>query len=216
MKLKKIASLLLAGVMVVSMLAGCSSSSSSSDDVTTDVDEEAATTYSSTLYGYLSNNTAKNNLSAVESTALTTALDNAVGLLGGKCDYTKAGSTFTWAPYTFDTYGSYIESYVMDQMGATYTLDKLSAPWSRGSGIVNYNESFVALSVGVIGAGVSDGYALELAAAEINSYLTGLKYTDSGYNRDYTISASIVSSTDANGVSVKFVAVMVSATITGV
>ncbi len=208
MKLKKIASLLLAGVMAVSMLAGCSSSSS--NDVTTDVDEEAATTYSSTLYGYLGNK-AQGKVTAVENTDLTTALAAAVANYGRLVDYSEATTNFSWVSKLWGSSdGKQIEDYVLNAMEADGTQNEMVALSSDG-------ESFKVVSVGVIGGGVSDSYALKSVVSDSDSFnnnIAGLATDDDNYDRSYTISASIVSSTDSNGVSVKFVAVMVSGTIT--
>ena len=203
MKLKKIASLLLAGVMAVSMLAGCSSSSS--NDVTTDVDEEAATTYSSTLYGYFGNK-AQGNITAVENTDLTSALTAAVNVAGGVLEYSEATTSLEWLESTFEDKS--IEKYVMSAMDADYDVSTM---------IGCTTASFNAVSVAVISGGVSDFYALKSVVSESESFNSNIAVlaTDSDdYDRSYTISASVVSSTDSNGVSVKFVAVMVSGTIT--
>ena len=77
MKLKKIASLMLAGVMAVSMLAGCQTTS---NDQPTQPEQPTtpATGYSATVQGKLST-IAKVKLTLSDSTELDNALDYAVG-----------------------------------------------------------------------------------------------------------------------------------------
>ena len=93
MKLKKIASLALAGVMAVSMLAGCSTTSVEPTP-TPDPDEEnpSVSGYSQMLYNHLSN-AAKKKVTAQDSNlvndALATAMEYAAGntIAGSYDDY---------------------------------------------------------------------------------------------------------------------------------
>ena len=91
MKLKKIASLALAGIMAVSMLAGCkdggnSNSGSSSSEIT------APTGYTATIYGLL-NSKSKSVMSSENSNILSLAVDASVKALDN--DTFKGNTTLT-------------------------------------------------------------------------------------------------------------------------
>ena len=82
MKLKKIASLALAGVMAVSMLAGCSTTSAGDDTtVVPPVDEPSTTNYAALLQEDLEDENVL-KLKGVENSVLDSALQAAVGYVG--------------------------------------------------------------------------------------------------------------------------------------
>ena len=82
MKLKKIASLALAGVMAVSMLAGCSTTGAGDDTtVVPPVDEPSTTNYAALLQEDLEDNNVL-KLKAGDSSALQSSLETVVGYVG--------------------------------------------------------------------------------------------------------------------------------------
>ena len=83
MKLKKIASLALAGIMAVSMLAGCATTSVEPEPTPNpDEDTTPVSGYSQMLYNHLSY-TAKKKVTAEDSTAVNQALETAMGYAAG-------------------------------------------------------------------------------------------------------------------------------------
>ena len=78
MKLKKIASLMLAGVMAVSMLAGCSTTGNSNSGDEGDTNTSPATSYASTLYSALSE-TAQKKITFSADSELDADLVDAAG-----------------------------------------------------------------------------------------------------------------------------------------
>ena len=89
MKLKKIASLALAGIMAVSMLAGCSTTSVDPEPTPNPGDDEPAVSgYSQMLYNHLTN-AAQKKVTAQDSDALNKALATAMEYAAGN---TIAGS----------------------------------------------------------------------------------------------------------------------------
>ena len=89
MKLKKIASLMLAGVMAASMLAGCSTTSVDPEPTPNPGDDEPAVSgYSQMLYDHLTN-AAKKKVTAQDSDAVNNALATAMEYAAGN---TIAGS----------------------------------------------------------------------------------------------------------------------------
>ena len=89
MKLKKIASLALAGIMAVSMLAGCSTTSVDPEPTPNPGDDEPTVSgYSQMLYNHLSN-AAKKKVTAQDSDAVNNALATAMEYAAGN---TIAGS----------------------------------------------------------------------------------------------------------------------------
>ena len=83
MKLKKIASLALAGIMAVSMLAGCSTTSVDPEPTPNPGDDEPTVSgYSQMLYNHLSN-AAKKKVTAQDSDAVNNALATAMEYAAG-------------------------------------------------------------------------------------------------------------------------------------
>ena len=82
MKLKKIASLMLAGVMAVSMLAGCSTTSNEPQEPITPPTTTPVSGYSQMLYNQLGYS-AKKKVTAEDSSAVNQALETAMGYAAG-------------------------------------------------------------------------------------------------------------------------------------
>ena len=116
MKLKKIASLALAGIMAVSMLAGCSTTSVDPEPTPNPGDDEPTVSgYSQMLYNHLSN-AAKKKVTAQDSDAVNNALATAM-------EY-AAGNTIA---------GSY-DDYIDGDTHAVTNSDWLAAPDSLKNG----------------------------------------------------------------------------------
>ena len=224
MKLKKIASLMLAGIMAVSMLAGCSTA-----NVEPEQPENPETPASSaavdTLYSELTGS-AKVMVTPVANSELDAALADVVDKYW---DYDSEGD-YAFGPHgifnnvgydrlTDVRYGRIGES-LKSAMGADFTsmMDKNGFSDSDDA----HDRSVV--EVYAINASTSDAYALELLAERIDPYVSKLPtegQTDrdgkANYDYSYTISASVETKTVTfAGVEygIKYVAVMLNKTAT--
>ena len=197
MKLKKIASLMLAGIMAVSMLAGCKTA----DNGGNGGEGEGNVTPTSTTASVLRENLggeARRNVTAVADSDLDAALKSAVA------DYC-ADSTIKAVVGTFD---------LVD-----------IRTWALGKAVIDDNKNSLealapidgkdvtAIEVYAIDKSVSDNWVLEKLADKINDYCNDQRLPDKSpnkeYDYDYEISASIVSVDSNNSVvdqGVKFVA----------
>ncbi len=187
MKLKKIASLMLAGVMAVSMLAGCSTVSEKPEDPTEepDVVVSAATDM---LYSELSGS-AKARVTAVANDKLDTVLAEAADKYW---DYNSPAG-FDWV-FKVDDWR--ISDAVKSGMGANY------------KSIMDFNREATsdksATEVFVVDASTSDAYVMELLAERIDKFVDTLPGISGGkdnwdewndYVYSYDISASIAEKT---------------------
>ena len=199
MKLKKIASLMLAGIMAVSMLAGCSTANNNSDE--NPEDEIVATSdYADTLHDSM-NGSARKKVAPAANSDLDAALEKAVA------NY-MAGASFNLKSEVNVVDGKFVDSIVSD-LDAVGKIGKLNSN-DKGKDAVGVN-------VYAFSYRVSDTYALELVAGQIDSAVADLveESDDHEFAYTYTISASIESKTETfagvtNGV--KFVAVAVNRT----
>ena len=224
MKLKKIASLMLAGVMAVSMLTACGNTVSEKPEDPTD--EPTVTPSSSNAQIVVDNMSkeAQNKVSAVANSDLTAALQSAVEDYFSNADVVKYGSLFEIED----------EAYGMGQNDARDTdigeaLVENLKPYTNE--IANLNklsddktDPFTAVEVYGVNGSVPDKDLLEQIGHKIDSEIVALenegKYDVGGnvanyVDYDYEVSASIVI---ANGRvwgiedTVKFVAVAVTRT----
>ena len=229
MKLKKIASLMLAGVMAVSMLAGCSTANIKPEEPT-DPETPASSAAVDTLYSELTGS-AKKNVTAVANAELDAALTNAVN------KYWDYNSDADWGlDYPFFSHIGYdyltdvrvgrIGDAVKSAVGADY--NNMSDPQGFSNAEEAKDRSVV--EVFAIAASTSDEYALELLAERIDQAVSNLPpeggkkqniwtNEDDGkanYDYSYTISASVTEKTVTfAGVEqgVKYVAVMLNKTV---
>ena len=240
MKLKKIASLMLAGVMAVSMLAGCATANVEPEQP--EKPETPATSAAAdALYSELTGS-AKEKVTAVANADLDSALDNAVA------KYWNYGSMMTGAPgdkvfqdeierVNYQGVADYRET----RIGAA-VKDAVKANWlsiasahnggtdeSKFSCPTDANNRKV-VEIYAVPASVSDAMALEIVAEKIDSYVSNLR-VEGGYDQDdyatesdgkanydfsYTISASIETKTvNIAGLEqgIKYVAVMMTKTV---
>ena len=210
MKLKKIASLMLAGVMAVSMLAGCNgaeSNGTTNDDATITTPASAAST---TLYDAM-NKEARNLSTAANNSKLDAALKDAVdNFITDAAVITVGNNTQNFA-YSYLT-NAQLGSKVIDAMEAKAGI--------AASLNVGNDKAKTGIDVYAFGYGVSDQMVLEWVADEIDDYVANLPTTNnvSGtvYEYDYTVSASVATKTVTNSVgysvTVKVVAVAVTQT----
>ena len=222
MKLKKIASLALAGVMAVSMLTACGGNTI--DD--TQKPEEPTVTPSSSNAQIVVDNMSKeaqNKVSAVANSDLTAALQSAVEDYFSNADVVKYGSLFEIEDAAYgvgrnDARDTDIGEALVSNLGAydneITNLNNIGAK----------TDSFTVVEVYGVNGSVSDKDLLEQIGHKIDSEIVALdnegKYTVGGnvanyVDYDYEVSASIVI---ANGRvwgiedTVKFVAVAVTRT----
>ncbi len=225
MKLKKIASLMLAGVMAVSMLAGCQNTSVDHEDPT-NPEEPNVTPSSSNAQMMVSNMSkeAQNKVTAVANSDLTAALQSAVEDYFTNADVVKYGSLFeivdTW-------YGVGPNDARETDIGEA--LVENLKPYTTE--IANLNkltddktDPFTAVEVYGVNGSVSDKDLLEQLGHKIDSEIVGLKndgdydagaYVKNYVDYDYEVSASIVTADGRVwGIedTVKFVAVAVTRT----
>ena len=197
MKLKKIASLMLAGIMAVSMLAGCKTASNNGNGGEGEPDVTPTSTTASVLRENLGGE-ARRNVTAVSNGDLDAALNSAV------------------ADYCADS--------TIDAVVGTFNLVDIRT-WALGEAVIDDNEDSLedlaaidgkdvtAIEVYAIDKSVSDNWVLEKLADKINDYCNDNRLPDKSddeeYDYDYEISASIVS-VDSNDTTidqgVKFVA----------
>ena len=211
MKLKKIASLMLAGIMAVSMLAGCATASNNGNggEGEGEGQGQVSTSNSSSILHDAMVGNARKMTTPTASSALDTALKNAVDTYFQNTDYAYI--------IAFDN--------VVEADGAMY--DALVKAMDAKKNInpnlyadANNSKVTTAVKMYVVEASVSDTYALEKVADEIQGSVAGLPETSANgeWNYTYTISASIVTkpvtSSIVEGVTggVKYIAVAVTQT----
>ena len=163
MKLKKIASLMLAGVMAVSMFAGCATTTPEQPE---QPETPATSNAADMLYSELTGS-AKDKVSAVANADLDEALENAVDKY---FDYTSIVDDVYGYNYLTEISLSKLGTSVNNAMKASY------APGIRFSGIDNRDDDSdkVAVAVYAINASTSDAYVMEQIADQLDSYLSKL------------------------------------------
>ena len=238
MKLKKIASLMLAGVMAVSMLAGCATTSVEPEQP--EKPETPATSAAAdALYSELTGS-AKEKVTAVANADLDSALDNAVAKYWNYGSMT-AGDVFKDEIDRVNYAG--VVDYRETRIGAA-VKDAVKANWlsiaSAHNGGTDGSQfscptdatNRKAVEIYAVPASVSDAMALEIVAEKIDPYVSklpvqgGFDQEDDKYNNEmdgkanydfsYTISASIETKTvNIAGLEqgIKYVAVMMTKTV---
>ena len=218
MKLKKIASLMLAGIMAVSMLAACGEGTNGEKPGEQENPGTSASTASTTLYDAMSKE-ARWNSTAASNADLDKALaesveayvsDSEIAELAMNTDYVVIGHNVTTG-------------------GASIVADKTAAAIGAKTGVqgtltnnANLNDKEItAINVYRSYFGVSDQQVLENAADQIDDIIETLPdYSSDGkYEYDYTVSASVASKTYSvlsSSVTIKYVAVAVARSVTAV
>ena len=212
MKLKKIASLMLAGVMAISMLAGCSNNSGNDNKGEGEGETSTATSYSTELRSAM-NGDAMRKVTAVADAKLDAALKNAVDKYFTISDFVNVANLTT----------------PTDQLTTAVGKDLVKAMDAKTNISVDLNDSNTKTTVVVklyaVEASTGDFYALEKVADMIDESIAQLKDKSdenggSKYDYKYTVSASIVTkpvtSSLVQGVEtgVKYVAVAITQNVT--
>ena len=212
MKLKKIASLMLAGVMAVSMLAGCQTGSNGNGEEPEVPAVPSTSNAASSLHDSM-NGTARRKSSPVANADLDAALKKAVDTYFQNGDFEKVDQFA--AIVTID---DKIYDALVDAMGAKKYID--------GDLNNKVDKVTTAVKLYAVEASTSDAYALEMVADQIEGSIAKLKLksdkasTKQQYDYAYTISASIVtkpiSSSIVTGTAtgIKYIAVAVTQTPT--
>ncbi len=220
MKLKKIASLMLAGIMAVSMLTACGDGSKAPvDDGTETPDVDVSTSASADTFVAALSNDARNNVTAVANADLDAALEDAVEIYFNDWVAADYGRFFGVPGFTHgnaaDARYSQIGRAVAKAMGNAE---------DRIQDVDGDMDATVAVETYAVNGTVSDQAILENLAAKMDQSIRNLDafYTtagsdDWGYNNglvecDYEVSTSIVTATGKYmgvDVTVKFVSVAV-------
>ena len=243
MKLKKIASLALAGVMAVSMLAGCATANVEPEQP--EKPETPATSAAAdALYSELTGS-AKEKVTAVADADLDSALDNAVAKYwnyGSMIDGNVFADEIDRVNYAgvVDYRETRIGAAVKDAVKANWlsiASENHNYPWNGIDGsrfsCADDATNRKAVEIWAVPASVSDAMALEIVAEKIDRFVSvlpvqgGFDQEDGKYNSEmdgkanydfsYTISASIETKTvNIAGLEqgIKYVAVMMTKTVT--
>ena len=220
MKLKKIASLMLAGIMAVSMLTACGDGSKAPvDDGTETPDVDVSTSASADTFVAALSNDARNNVTAVANADLDAALEDAVEIYFNDWVAADYGRFFGVPGFTHgnaaDARYSQIGRAVAKAMGNAE---------DRIQDVDGDKDATVAVETYAVNGTVSDQAILENLAAKMDQSIRNLDasydnegkdphdYTDSLTECDYEVSTSIVTATGKYmgvDVTVKFVSVAV-------
>ena len=220
MKLKKIASLMLAGIMAVSMLTACGDGSKAPvDDGTETPDVDVSTSASADTFVAALSNDARNNVTAVANADLDAALEDAVEIYFNDWVAADYGRFFGVPGFTHgnaaDARYSQIGKAVAKAMGNAE---------DRIQDVDGDKDATVAVETYAVNGSVSDQAILENLAAKMDESIRNLdasyvnegkdphNYTDSLTECDYEVSTSIVTATGKYmgvDVTVKFVSVAV-------
>ena len=198
MKLKKIASLMLAGVMAVSMLAGCSNTAVDPEP-TPDPDPVPATGSSITLGEEVG--VEKDFITFADNADDVAALQDALGNLSSTGVYDSARLPKTVTPVTSWNPNGDMKLVVSDfAESAEITNTSLGAMWMKGDLLRWFNKNAdKTMKYGllfVVDGTVEDDKALAQIADMIKDDIANLPNVNVSYNDrytyDYTVSASVV------------------------
>ena len=215
MKLKKIASLMLAGVMAVSMLTACGEANNIDDTQKPNDDETVVSNYATELRSMMDGD-ARKKVEAVANADLDAALKNAVDVYFNNQGFNDVGQ---YGVVLKEASDSKVAKSLTDALGAKTVITELDD---------DNDKVTTAVKLYVVNASISDTYALEQVAEKIQNSIGNLpRHSDDTadgeeYNYSYTISASIVnkpitsSIIDGIGSGIKYVAVSVTQTPTHV
>ena len=217
MKLKKIASLMLAGIMAVSMLAGCKSGTPNPNPGEGEGEGNTATGYSATLGDKVSEAVKElGYITFADSAAAKAALEDAVGNLG------LVNGASTVLPETLinvkrdaDGLVDELDEICFDSNAVVAMIDDFADAvesqnlWLDVEGITTYNfnrtqhdrktyDDSTCAALFVIGSSVEMDKALNQVAAVVNDKLAALPNVDmdtegtASVTYDYTVSVSVV------------------------
>ena len=214
MKLKKIASLMLAGVMAVSMLAGCNTASNGDNNGEGEGEGQVSTSNSSSILHDAMEGDARKMTTPAANAALDTALKNAVDTYFQNEGFANVGAKVEGR----EKNQSKIADALISAMNAKTNISKDLAADNNNDKVITVVKLYA------VGADVSDTYALEQVADEIETNVGDLKETSKNgeWSYTYTVSASIVTKTVTSSIlegvtgGVKYIAVAVTQTPTKV
>ena len=191
MKLKKIASLMLAGIMAVSMLTACGNTVSEKPEDPTEEPDVVVSAATDMLYSELSGS-AKARVTAVANDDLDEALANAAD------KYWDYNSTAKLDKLTDVTTWWQAGSNLKSAMGANYT--DIGNRYNKENFWHNDTSAKSMVKLYVVDASTSDAYVMEMVADKIDSGITHLPEATYGdihddYTYSYTVSASIATKT---------------------
>jgi len=234
MKLKKIASLMLAGVMAVSMLAGCSGKTETKPEGEGNGEGTTASGYSAKLESYLSDEVKDmENVTFQDNAANATALESAVknisanGVVNTAKDHAVPASISGWNKNGYEAMIAELKK-AYDIQDDDLDQDDMDLLWAVNSQYMA-NRSLNDAVVYAVTGSVDLEKSLKDIADRLNSYFEALPAqgkVENGvtagnpalvYDYDYTISVSVVNKpvtvfTEYDG-SVNYIAVTVSRTI---
>ena len=198
MKLKKIASLMLAGVMAVSMLAGCNTTSTDPEQPT-DPETPTTTGYSDVLAENLSDDAKKDYIAFEDNADDLAALEDALSKLSWT---TTAGYTLPKVATPVGDWGEEDTRLMVSDFVDALDIENIdmSYQWMRDdlTGFYNMNaaETVKYGLMYVIDGTVDENDALEWIAGDVESLLENLPNvnTDTNvarYTYDYTVSVSV-------------------------
>ena len=211
MKLKKIASLALAAIMAVSMLAGCSNNSGSNGNNNGGNGSEIVpTSTTATMLRENMNGAVRRVVTAVANSDLDVALQDAVNVY---CN--------NWTVDNFD--GSYALTDIRGYDLGKAVISDMDAESYIAALDDDNDKDTVAVEVYAIDGSISDEFVVKMLAEKLNNYMNGQtipeKSSDSEYDYDYEVSASIVSANgtgNSKDASAKFIAFAVTQKVTKV
>ena len=211
MKLKKIASLMLAGVMAVSMLAGCNTASNNNDEPE-NPDAIPSTSNSATVLHDNMKGDAREMTTPAANADLDSALKQVIDTYFNNEDYLGVLTGSSVAQVKYDNIAVNLEKVLNAKSDIAVGLNYL----------LNNDETTIAVELYCVEASVSDTYALEQVADKIENDIAGMKDKSNNgeYSYAYTVSASIVTkpvtSSIVEGITggVKYIAVAVTQTPT--
>ena len=204
MKLKKIASLALAGVMAVSMLAGCSTVNNDGDDtngVKPPVDDVTPASYSQTILDGTSSDT-KSIMTAKDSDMLTAAVvaaGESVNEFDDIHDLIKVGAHSLKAlAYHYGKDNTC--NRMLDGFGDNLAEDvNLVSGGLKNTNLLDYNDRDAALYV--CDTSMNDTQINNAISSQVNTIMKGLRDHINATDIDYTLSvAKVQVGTRANGV----------------
>ena len=194
MKLKKIASLMLAGVMAVSMLAGCQNTNVKPEDPT-DPDPTPATGYSVEMASNLSDDAKKDYIAFEDNADDLAALEDALSKLSWT---TTAGYTLPKVATPVGDWGNEDTRLMVSDFVDALDIENtdMGYQWMRDdlTGFYNMNaaETVKYGLMYVIDGTVDENDALEWIAGDVESLLENLPNVNTDdvarYTYDYTVS----------------------------
>ena len=204
MKLKKFASLLLAGVMAISMLAGCSTANNGGDDtngVKPPVDDVTPASYSQTILDGTSSDT-KSIMTAKDSDMLTAAVvaaGESVNEFDDIHDLIKVGAhSLNALAYHYGKDNTC--NRMLDGFGDNLAEDvELVSGGLEANDLLNYNDRDAVLYV--CDTSMNDTQINNAISSQVNTIMKGLRDHINATDIDYTLSvAKVQVGTRANGV----------------